>query len=410
MTPAKKQISELSQQLAVLHQQIKKLENQLEPNFYLSLFEEFPAMIWRADPLGNCNFFNKCWLAYTGRELTAELGTGWLNGIHPDDKEKVISAYHLALQNRGSLELDYRLRRYDSEYCWLASTIWPYYDAGGQFSGYCASSRDISERKRVVAEKIAFMERASRAERLASLGSLTASIAHEINQPLNALKITADGILFLYKKGKERNIADIISDIQEISSYADQIDAIIKHVRSFLKNKQPTDNGTCTLNDSVDGALRLLGSQLRSHGIKIHKFLQSDLPPLPLPLVQLEQIIVNLLINAMHALDTVSTPNKAITITTSNNTVKTATVLEIADNGPGILPENAGKIFEPFFTTDSCGENMGLGLAIIESIVSSCQGQISYKPNSQGGATFLVEIPYCSATPLDDLPESGRSC
>ncbi|HWR39377.1 MAG TPA: PAS domain S-box protein [Patescibacteria group bacterium] len=360
-------------------------------NFYLRIFDEFPAMIWRTDPSGHCDYFNKFWLAFTGHTLEQELGDGWLQGVHPEDREQVSSIFQEAFRFRRPCDMDYRLHYHGNRYHWVASTSWPFYNNAGDFAGFLTSSRDISDRKKAVEERIAILSRASQAERLATLGTLTAGIAHEINQPLNALKITADGILFLHKRGKIRPLEDIIRDVREISDCATQIDNIIKHMRAFIRNRRDSGLPLSHLPEALTGSLRLIGNQLSSHGVRLEKKLPSKLPPVPLTLVQLEQIIINLLVNAMQALDNAGKSEKHIYVTAMAGI--DSVILEIADNGPGVPEKMREKIFEPFFTTRDTGDNMGLGLSIVASILNDCRGRVTVRENEWHGSTFQVVMP-----------------
>lgn len=103
-------------------------------------------MIWRADSAARCDYFNQRWLAFTGRTLEDELGDGWSNGVHPDDRDRCLTTYHDAFQRRAPFEVEYRLRRYDGEYRWVLDAGGPVYDAVGQFAGYIGSAVDITDR------------------------------------------------------------------------------------------------------------------------------------------------------------------------------------------------------------------------------------------------------------------------
>ena len=146
--------------------QRKMTEEQLHrsSNFYLHIFDEFPAMIWQTDANGHCDYFNKFWLSFTGRSAQQELGLGWLQGVHPEDRERVMSVFQEAFRLRQPYDMDYRLRYRSNNYRWVASTGWPFYNTAGDFAGFLTSSRDISDRKKAVEERIAILSRASRAE------------------------------------------------------------------------------------------------------------------------------------------------------------------------------------------------------------------------------------------------------
>lgn len=234
-----------------------------------------------------------------------------------------------------------------------------------------------------------------RAERLASLGTLAAGLAHEINQPLNALKIIVDGMLYWHKKGKQLELPMVIEKMQTISSQADRIEETLRHFRSFVRNENSAEYVPCNLNNAVEGALQVLGSQLKAHAIQVNKSLAAFLPPVQGQNGRLEEVIINLLVNAMQALDALDKTHKEIICVT--RTEIPYVILEISDNATGVSEEIKEKVFEPFFTTKQAGEGMGLGLSIVCAIVMSFDGQIFIETNEKGGATFKVQIPISPA-------------
>ncbi|MDP2110837.1 MAG: PAS domain S-box protein, partial [Thiobacillus sp.] len=116
-------------------------------DFHLKLFQHFPHMVWRSGPDGNCDYFNKTWLEFTGRRLEQEQGDGWAKGVHPDDLDRCRKVYLDAFDRREPFEIEYRLRRHDGEYRWIMGNGAPYEDLNGTFAGYIGASYDITERK-----------------------------------------------------------------------------------------------------------------------------------------------------------------------------------------------------------------------------------------------------------------------
>jgi len=116
-------------------------------DFYLKLFDEFPALIWRSGLDSKCDYFNSAWLGFTGRKLEQELGDGWAEGVHPDDLCQCVTTYREAFQARRSFEMEYRLRRHDGEYRWIVDVGRPFHDLEGTFAGYIGSCYDITDRK-----------------------------------------------------------------------------------------------------------------------------------------------------------------------------------------------------------------------------------------------------------------------
>lgn len=283
-------------------------------------------------------------------------------------------------------------RRRDGSHYTAEMTVTPFRDESGKIANYITIIQDISQRKKADSEMLEAREALARAERLNALGIMAAGIAHEINQPLNTLKVLADGMLYWYRKGKTPDIVMTMETVQDISKEADRIDAIIKHMRTFIQKSQSTEPGLCEINQAVEASLSLLGAQLMDHNIGVRTELAAGLPEINGNGIQLEQIIINLLVNAMNALDTVDRTGKEISIVTGRQ--KNKVFMTVSDNGPGISKTVRNRIFEPFFTTKPTGTGMGLGLSVVHSIVTAYGGQIKVKDNTPAaGVTFWVEFP-----------------
>lgn len=251
---------------------------------------------------------------------------------------------------------------------------------------------DITDLRRTEEERQRLQAQTALTESLASLATMSAGIAHEINQPLNALKVTADALLYWYEeKGRPPDEEKVVRSLRRISEQAARIDEIIKHLRTFVRSEQVPKLKPCDFNNAVNGALSILGGQLSSHGIEVIKVLDKSLPKVLGDPSRLEEVIVNLLANAMHALDAVDRAVKEILCRTRRFDGKV--VLEISDNATGIRDEIRDKVFDPFFTTKEPGQGMGVGLSLVQAVVTRFGGVIHVSNNEKGGATFTVELP-----------------
>ncbi len=285
-------------------------------------------------------------------------------------------------------------RRKDGSVYTAEMTVTPVRDENLEIVNFIAIVQDVTQRRQAEQDMLEAREAVARAERLSSLGVMAAGIAHEINQPLNSLKVTADGMLYWHGQGKTPTLAKIMENIEKISKQADRIDNIIKHMRFFVRSSQCGEPEPCDINAAVGEALSLIGAQLTAHAIAVKTRLPTGMPPVLASSTQLEEVIINLLVNAMQSLDTVDRADKCITIVTGWQ--QGEIFLEVGDNGPGISSKIKGKIFEPFFTTKPAGEGMGLGLSIVHSIVTSYGGRIVIKTARQAqGAAFRIAFPIC---------------
>ena len=242
---------------------------------------------------------------------------------------------------------------------------------------------DITERHNVA-------KRMQHLRRLEAMGTLAGGIAHEINQPLSALHLYASGLQMLLEQSGDIPIPRIMERLALILAQADKIREIISHMRALVMQEDSAAVGSVAVHEAVEGALALVGAQLSAHGIT----LQTDVPAsiqVRATRVQFEQVLINLLINAMHALDTVDSPEKIIRIvaeTADPHHVR----IHITDNGPGVqgMEEN---IFTPFFTTKEAHQGMGLGLSIVHAFVTAWGGEVTPKGNGASpGATFTLTL------------------
>jgi len=223
---------------------------------------------------------------------------------------------------------------------------------------------------------------------LTALSGLTAGIAHEINQPLTALKVTADSLIFLEESGQAADRKTVIEKIGFIALQAERIKQIISHMRSLvIKNSDANYCQEADLNLAVENSLDLLNEQITNHKIILNKKLESKPILIKSSLTQAEQIIINLLTNSVKALSNLAISEKTITITTEIE--ESCAILTIKDNGKGIAEEIQSRLFEPFVTTGN-ENNMGLGLFIVKNIVSQLNGSIEY--TTDDGACFKLRF------------------
>ena len=226
--------------------------------------------------------------------------------------------------------------------------------------------------------------------RLASIGTMTAGITHEINQPLNSIVINSEGILF--KDDRDKVLPDIYRDsVEKIFKSAQRIDQIIKHIRTYWNSSDDLiKSKAVNVNESIADALGFLNQQIRSHGIELQTAFSFENPLILGYKVHLEQIIVNLITNSIHALDKSEGKSKIIRIETA---VENKLVfLRIEDNGIGLSESATQNIFDPFFSTKKT-TGMGLGLSIVKNYVNQMNGEISFQNKESAGVVFTTTFP-----------------
>ena len=249
------------------------------------------------------------------------------------------------------------------------------------------SLEDMTERLQMETQLRQIQADFSHAARIATLGELTSSIAHEVNQPLAAIMTNAETSLRWLARA-EPDIGKVRQLTARIAASARRADNIVQRIRS-MAIKQSPDPVALELNDVVRESLLFVHNEIERRGIRVTTTYSRDLPTVVGDRIQLQQVIVNLIINAVHAVEGRDEIEREILVATGVEG-RSAT-FTLKDNGPGIAPEHLGRIFDGFFTTKPQG--MGIGLAICQSIVTAHGGAVSASNRTGGGAQFRVALP-----------------
>ena len=492
----------LEGQLQISHVQLRESEQR-----FRAMADAAPVMIWMAGTDKLCTFFNRGWLAFTGRTMNQELGNGWTEGVHPEDFDRCFRTYDEAFNARREFTMEYRLRRHDGDYRWVLDSGAPRVEADGTFLGYIGSAFDVTdlkrseERMRLVVEAapnamvmvnreghiillndqtekvfgyareellgrsidVLIPERhrsvhadlshdyllapAARAmgerrdlhgrrkdgsevpvevglnpistpegtailasinditarrkvevetaqqrnelthlSRVAMLGELSGSLAHELNQPLTAILSNAQAALRFLARDPG-NIAEIRNILEDIAEDDKRAGEIIRRLRTLLR-KGEVRHRPLEVNEVVLDVLRLMRSDLLNRDVAVSSELAVDLPWVEGDRVQLQQVLVNLVMNGCDAMDGASGDRRL--------TLRTAVAggeveVSVADRGRGIPPGELERVFEPFVSTKE--EGLGLGLAVCRSIVAAHHGRLWAANNADRGASFRFTLP-----------------
>ena len=254
-------------------------------------------------------------------------------------------------------------------------------------------SREIAERERVQKDLAVAEQTLAQSSKLAALGEMSAAVSHELNQPLAAMKTYLAGARLLLQRGRDE---EALSSFQRIDDLIDRMGAITRQLKSYARKGgeafEPVD-----LRSAISSALAMMEPQLKSRTVRISRTLARGPVTVLADRIRLEQVIINLLRNALDATKGVSDPQIELMLTAGESAV-----LSVRDNGPGL--SDLEKLFEPFWTTKKPGEGTGLGLAISSSIVSDFGGRLTAHNSAGGGAVFEVQLPLHVETARGDLP------
>ena len=355
---------------------------------FRSMADSAPMMIWMTDTGKRGEYFNKGWLDFSGRSMAQELGNGWAEGIHPEDLDHCLTTCNTAFDARESFNMEFRLRRRDGEYRWIADYGIPRYAPDGAFAGYIGSCMDISDGKRDELQLQEQRAELTHLSRVAVLGELTGALAHELNQPLTAILSNAQAAQrFLAQAPTSLSeVHEILKDIVDEDKRAGEV---IRRLRALLK-KGETQLQPLDLNDVVNEVLDLARADCISRGVALQRELAPSLPVVCGDRVQLQQVLLNLIVNACDAMNGCEPGNRRLTIATALNEDGMVQV-SVSDCGHGIPPNQLDRLFEPFYTTKAQG--LGLGLTICRSIVAAHGGRLWAMNNPTGGAKLCVSLP-----------------
>ncbi|WP_083219455.1 PAS domain S-box protein [Bradyrhizobium icense] len=264
----------------------------------------------------------------------------------------------------------------------------PMFDDTGRFVGYRGVGRHITERRRAEETLRAMQAELAHANRVTTMGQLTASIAHEVNQPIAATVTNAEAAL-RWLSARPPNLGEVRDSLRRIVEDGKRAGNVINGIRALI-NKVPPRNDRFDLNEAILEMVALTRSEMLKHGI----LLQTDLAP-GLPMVkgdrtQLQQVILNLILNAVEAMEGIEERAGALRIN-SEREAAGGVLVTVRDSGPGLDPADVERVFEAFYTTKAKG--MGMGLAICRSMVEAHGGRMWAGANEPRGAVFQFSLP-----------------
>lgn len=367
--------------------QAKSLESELrrQTDELASIVDAIPAMVWSASDAGRLFYRNRRWSDF-GVDVGAD-GVVWRDILHPEDIDAFEIEWRNALATGESFEVSARVQLTGGEYRYMIIGAAPLRDTDGQILRWYGVNTDIEERRR--AELALERSRAELAHvtRITMLGELAASIAHEVTQPLAAI-VTAGEAGLRWLNREVPDLEEVRYGIEQMTHDAKRATEIIRQIRSMAKRRDP-DTVLLELNAVVEQSVGLVRRELKSHSIEVSQSYATTLPVCG-DRVQLQQVIINLLMNAIQAMSNVHNSERRLVVSTQLLDNGMAQV-SIEDSGDGIPEEHAASLFAPFFTTKK--EGMGMGLSICRSIVETHRGRIWALSHKGRGALMQFVLP-----------------
>jgi PAS domain S-box-containing protein len=306
-----------------------------------------------------------------------------------EDQQAWLSHVRKVRENRLASGLQFRITDKTGQTKWIEHYSQPVVFEDGQFLGIRGSNRDITSRKQVEDEIDRIRQELSHTMRLSSMGELTASIAHELNQPLTSIMNNAQAALrFLDKDPRDIElIREILTDIVDDDHRAAEV---IRGLRELVR-KGAVDLVSVRVNDIAREVATLVRSAALIRDIKMDLDLEPDLPEVLGDRVQLQQVLLNLIMNGFEAMEKQSPENRRLTVRTRLEKGDQYLQVSVIDTGEGIREERLETIFQPFYSSKAGG--MGMGLSINQTIISAFGGRMWAENNTRGGATISFILP-----------------
>lgn len=356
------------------------------------LVDTVPTMIWLMTPAGLPYYFNKRVLDWAGVDSAVEKRRGarqfasHVELFHSDDQIAVGAVFERSFARGEPLQHKGRLRRKDGQYRWIDSRFEPLRDEDGTILRWYVVNFDIDDEVRAQESLRLADERLARALRAASMSELSVSIAHELNQPLQAVVANA-GAFQRWLNADPPNFGHASRVAQKIIRNADAAAQVITRIRALF-SKTEAERQAIDLNAVIREVCDLIADRLAANGVQLNLQLDPALPATTADQVQMEQVVLNIVRNGIEAMQDVAMDHRNLRIVSRSRNSGTIEV-EVRDSGRGLSdPE---RIFEAFYTTKPDG--MGMGLAICRSIVEAHRGRLWAENIETGGTSIIFSLP-----------------
>jgi PAS domain S-box-containing protein len=371
---------------------------QVREHELLHIIDTVPSMLWAASPTGEATHISRRLSEYSGWSLEKFLNLGWEKFHHPDEFETTARDFFRSIQTGESFDSVHRLRRWDGEYRWHHVMGEPLLDPEGKIIQWYGLSIDIDDRKKAEDHLRETRAKLNRASRIAMVAELSASIAHELNQPLTSVFANAQASK-RWLATTPPNLEEVAASIERVVRDARSADQTMQNIRALFKRESFEKKDT-SVPEMIGEAVRLVQEDANKRGVPVHCIFEEDLPLVFVDAILIQEVFINLISNAIEAMENIPRKPKVIIRAAISDDKEMA--IEVIDNGTGI--DDPEKIFDAFVTTKETG--MGIGLAVSRSIAEAHEGQLSAANNPDVGATFTLKLPI--PTSANALPASAE--
>ncbi len=339
-------------------------------------------------PSGELDAINRQVIEYFGRSLEEMKNWGTSDAVHPEDLPRIAEIFKRSIATGTPFHYELRLRRFDGEYRWFDNRCVPIRDGSGRIVRWYMLGTDIEDRKQALARLEQMQTDFAHMNRVSMMGELAASLSHEITQPIASARNNARAAQnFLNRQPPD--LSEVREALNCVVGDTDRAGDIVDRIRANIK-KTPPRKERFDLNEAIDEVLLLAQSAMTENEVSVRtRFAEGPLVAYG-DRVQLQQVILNLVLNAVEAMASVEAAARLLLISTEQNRADEVLVA-IRDSGPGIEPDHLERVFEAFYTTKSNG--VGMGLSICRSIISAQGGRLWAETKRPRGAIFMFTLP-----------------
>jgi PAS domain S-box-containing protein len=309
--------------------------------------------------------------------------------IHPDDRARTREEFKTAIRGKADFDHSYRIMHPGGEIREIQVIGHPVLGPSGDLVEYVGTVMDVTARRRAEEERQAL----AHANRITTIGQMTASIAHEVNQPIGAVVTNAQAAL-RWLNMQPPDWEEVRQALDRIVKAGGRAGDVISRMRALVR-KAPPRKDQLDINDTIREVIALTGSELRGTGTTLQTRLAEGLPLVPGDRIQLQQVMLNLILNAVEAMSGSDEGSRELLISSEEGGANGVRIA-VRDWGPGLKPESLDRLFDAFYTTKPDG--MGMGLSICRSIVEAHGGRLWATPNVPQGAVFQFTLPQQGAT------------
>jgi PAS domain S-box-containing protein len=363
----------------------------------VSMLHHIPVAAWSVTPDGTPDIVNQLWFEYTGqtREYVNSHPEAWMATLHPEDRDRASQSYWDGIRSGRGFTMEARfLRARDGAYRWHLNRAVAVRDSEGNILRFVCTSTDVHDWRQAQEELRDTQAELAHMARVLTMGELTASIAHEVNQPLGAI-VTSAGACKRWLAAKPPKMERARRALERIANDGRRAGEVIQRIRALMKRQAPRKDWL-QINEAILEVIAIAQHQLRRNDVLLETQLAEGLPRVRGDRVQLQQVLLNLIVNAIEAMSRIDERRRELTIVSAADGPE-AVAVEVRDSGMGLDPEHAAHLFEPFYTTKA--EGMGIGLSISRSIVEAHGGRLSAAANAPRGAVLRFSLPVNEPVP-----------